>query len=103
MSNLASILETLMIITFGASWPINLSKAWRARSTKGISIAFYTLIFTGYIFGIVSKCILIAQNAPAPWYETVRWYVLFFYVLNLLMVGGCIVIYFRNRRIEQNA
>ena len=53
MANLASILETLMIITFGASWPINLTKAWRARSTKGISILFYTLIFIGYLFGIV--------------------------------------------------
>ena len=103
MMNLASILEMLMVVCFGASWPINLSKAWRSRSTKGISILFYTLILIGYFVGIAGKLILIRLNAPAPWYETVKWYVLFFYVLNALMVAACIVVYFRNKRLEKNA
>ena len=37
---LAEILETLMILSFGISWPINLAKAWRSRSTGGKSIMF---------------------------------------------------------------
>ena len=40
MLNLASFLEMLMLICFGVSWPINIAKAWRARSTKGISVLF---------------------------------------------------------------
>ncbi len=101
MLTLANVLETLMIITFGVSWPINISKAWRSRSTKGISVVFYILILGGYLFGIAAKLALIAHNAPAPWYETVRWYVMFFYVLNTLMVATGIGIYLRNRRLER--
>ena len=51
----AEILETLMILSFGISWPINLAKAWRSRSTGGKSIMFDYLIGTGYVCGILSK------------------------------------------------
>ena len=102
MSELSSILEMLMVICFGISWPINIVKAWKARSTKGVSLLFYMFIVVGYIFGIVGKFILISLNAPAPWYETVKWYVLFFYILNTLMVTCGIGIYFRNRAIEKS-
>ena len=101
MLNLASYMEMLMVLCFGISWPLNIVKAWRARSTKGISLPFYTLIFLGYVFALIGKCVLIAHYAPAPWYETVHWYVMFFYVLNTLMVGTGICIYFRNRTMEK--
>ena len=55
-----------MLICFGVSWPINIAKAWKARSTKGISV-------------------------------------LFFYVLNTLMVAAGIAIWFRNRALENKA
>ena len=101
MQNFASIMEMLMVICFGISWPINIRKAWKARSTKGISLLFYMFILAGYIFALIGKCVLIAYRAPAPWYETVKWYVMFFYVLNTLMVSAGVVIYFRNRRLER--
>ena len=101
MLTLANVLETLMIVSFGISWPINISKAWKSRSTKGISMLFYFLILSGYFFAIAGKLALIAYHAPAPWYETVRWYVMFFYVLNTLMVAAGVAIYFRNREIEK--
>ena len=41
MEMLASVLETLMIVSFGISWPINLAKAYRSRSTKGKRVAEY--------------------------------------------------------------
>ena len=37
---LAEILETIMILSFGISLPINLAKAIRSRSTGGKSILF---------------------------------------------------------------
>ena len=101
MLNFASIMEMLMEVCFGLSWPINIVKAWKARSTKGISIFFYSLILLGYIFAVIGKLVLIAYYAPAPWYETVHWYVMFFYVLNTLMVACGVGIYFRNKAIEK--
>ena len=103
MLTLASCLEMLMLICFGVSWPINIAKAWRARSTKGISVLFYGFILLGYLVGIAAKLALIRYYAPAPWYETVHWYVLFFYVLNTLMVAAGIAIWFRNRALENKA
>lgn len=103
MLNFASYMEMMMVVCFGISWPINIRKAWKARSTKGISLLFYALILAGYLFALVGKFVLIAANAPAPWYETVRWYVMFFYVLNALMVAAGIGIWFRNRAIEKKA
>ena len=64
---------------------------------------FYCLILLGYLVGIAAKLSLIRYYAPAPWYETVHWYVMFFYVLNTLMVAADIAIWFRNRALENKA
>ena len=101
MLTFASYMEMLMIICFGVSWPINIAKAWKARSTKGISLLFYCFILAGYLFALIWKFVLIFYYAPAPWYETVKWYVMFFYLLNTLMVAAGIGIYLRNRRLER--
>ena len=37
---LASIFETLMILSFGVSWPMSIIRSYRSRSTKGKSIFF---------------------------------------------------------------
>ena len=52
---MAEILEVIMIVSFGASWPLNVIKSYKARTTKGKSLAFLCLIFFGYIAGIISK------------------------------------------------
>ena len=103
MLSFASFMEMLMVVCFGISWPINIVKAWKARSTRGISLLFYSFILLGYLFALAGKCVLISYYAPQPWYETVKWYVIFFYVLNTLMVAAGIGIYFRNRRLERAA
>ena len=36
--------EIGMILAFGISWPINLIKAWRARTTRGTSLLFLTAL-----------------------------------------------------------
>ena len=52
---MSEILEIVMIVSFGASWPLNVLKSYRARTTKGKSLPFLVLIFCGYIAGIASK------------------------------------------------
>lgn len=103
MDTLASVMEMLMVVCFGLSWPLNIAKAWKARTAKGTSVLFYFFIWIGYIFAMIGKCRLIALNGPQPWYVTVKWYVMFFYVLNTLMVSGGIGIYFRNRALDKKA
>lgn len=94
---MASILEVVMLICFGFSWPINLVKNIRVRSAKGMSLPFILLIVVGYIAGIISKLIIISGGG------TVHWYVMFFYVLNLIMVSANIFVYFINKRHDKMA
>ena len=96
---MAEIFEVIMIVSFGASWPLNVMKSYRARTTKGKSLAFLLLIFFGYIAGIVSKLI----NASYMAAIADKWYVLFFYCLNLVMVGVDLCLYFRNLHFDKIA
>lgn len=89
--NFTELFEILMLVSFGASWPFNVIKSYRVRTAKGKSLAFLVLIFAGYIFGIIAKL-----TAPA-----FKWYVMFFYVLNLIMVGTDLLLYFRNCRLDR--
>ena len=93
---LAEILEIIMVVSFGASWPLNVMKSYKARTAKGKSLPFLCLIFFGYIAGIASK--LMNEAYMAAFAE--KWYVLFFYVLNLAMVGIDLVLYFRNKALD---
>ena len=94
---MAEILEIIMIVSFGASWPMNVMKSWKARTTKGKSLAFLLLIEFGYVAGIASKFVNEAYMANFA----SKWYVLFFYVLNFLMVGCDLCLYARNRALDK--
>lgn len=91
---MAELFEILMIVSFGFSWPLNAIKSYKARTTKGKSLWFLLLIFSGYIFGITSKLMQL---------ETLKWYVLFFYVLNFIMVGIDLLLYVRNYKLDKAA
>lgn len=93
---MAELLEIIMIVSFGASWPLNVIKSYRARTAKGKSLPFLCLIVFGYIAGIASKLVNEAYMAVIA----EKWYVLFFYVLNLIMVGADLILYARNRRLD---
>ena len=41
---MGQILETIMLVCFGFSWPLNVIKAYKARTTKGTSLPFIILI-----------------------------------------------------------
>ena len=94
---MAELLEVIMIVSFGFSWPLNVLKSYRARTTKGKSLAFLLLIFFGYIAGIASKFV----NQDYMNNIADKWYVLFFYILNFIMIGADLVMYVRNRRIDK--
>ena len=91
--NVSEIFEIIMIVCFGCSWPMNVIKSYHARTTKGKSLMFLIMISTGYVFGITGKIIS----------GSFKWYVMFFYVLNLCMVSLDIAMYVRNLRLDRRA
>ena len=95
---MSELLEIVMIVSFGASWPMNVIKSYKARTTKGKSLGFLLLIFFGYIAGITSKLI----NPVYMSQIDKKWYVLFFYVLNFIMVGADLIMYVRNYKLDNS-
>ena len=91
MQQIAQMLEIALIVAFGFSWPNNIITTYRNKSTKGKSLAFLLLIDTGYVCGIIGK--LLSGN--------IVWYVLFFYILNFIMVTADLVLYFYYRNKER--
>ncbi len=87
---MGAILETTMLICFGFSWPLNVVKAYKAKTTKGTSLPFIFLIITGYIAGITAKFVNGQIN-----------YVLVAYFLNLAIVSLNIAVYFRNLALDK--
>ena len=94
---MSELLEIIMIVSFGFSWPANVLKSYKARTTKGKSLPFLLLIFFGYIAGIASKFMNEAYMASF----SEKWYVLFFYFLNITMVGLDLIMYIRNRKLDK--
>lgn len=86
---MAQIFETIMLISFGISWPSSIIKSYTSRTAKGKSIVFLLFILIGYLFGILSK--FVAGNIT---------YVLVFYIINFVMVSIDMSLYFRNRQID---
>lgn len=87
---MGAMFESIMLICFGLSWPLNVIKAYKARTTQGTSLPFILLIVTGYIAGIIAKVISRQLN-----------YVLIVYLLNLVIVSLNVVVYFRNLSIDK--
>ena len=96
METVAVVLEIMMIISFGASWPVNVMKSYKARTAKGQSLLFLLFIIAGYVAIIASKIILFTIKEPT-W---INWIAFAFYIINILMVTTDLCIYFRNRKID---
>ena len=93
---MSEIFEIIMILSFGASWPMNIIKSYRARTAKGKSVAFLGLILFGYVGGIISK--FLNDDYMANFAD--KWYVLIFYFLNFIMVFIDLMLYFRNKKLD---
>lgn len=84
MRQIGQVFEILMMVAFGLSWPNNIATTLKNKSTKGKSLPFLLLIDSGYLCGIIGK--ILSSNLV--------WYVMFFYVLNFIMVSTDICLYF---------
>lgn len=89
---MGSVFETVMLLCFGFSWPLNVIKAYKARTAKGSSLPFILLIIVGYVAGISAKIMAGQIN-----------YVLIAYIVNLTIVLVNLVIYFRNVSLDKKA
>ena len=80
-----SVLEVVMLICFGAAWPVSIYKSLKTRQVAGKSLLFLFVILIGYIAGIFHKLLFNYDK------------VIFLYMLNGILVSTDILIYFRNR------
>lgn len=87
---MAEILEVIMVLSFGAAWPVSIAKSLKAGTAKGKSPFFLGIIIFGYLCGILSKSISGKLN-----------YVVIFYIINLVMVSIDLVIYFKNLKLDK--
>ena len=89
--DLAKILETTMLICFGAAWPLAIYKSWKTRTAKGKSICFLVVILVGYMAGI-GKVVLLEGKSS---------FLMVPYMLNFFMVSIEILLYFRNSFLDR--
>lgn len=94
---MSEMLEIVMIVSFGVSWPLNVMKSYKARTTKGKSLAFLLFILCGYVAGIASK--FMNEAYMASFAE--KWYVLVFYFINFIMVSVDLGMYIRNYNLDK--
>ena len=87
---MAQILETIMLVCFGLSWPMSVVKNVKARTAKGMSLPFILMITFGYVAGITAK--ILSHNIN---------YVLIAYFINIIAVSVNIAVYFRNLRLDR--
>lgn len=87
---MSQILEIVMLVCFGLSWPMSVVKNIRAKTARTMSLSFTLLIIGGYIAGITAKILSNQIN-----------FVLIAYLLNLAIVSLNVVVYFINRRYDK--
>ena len=91
--NWVHILKTLMLVCFGAAWPLSIVKSWRARTARGKSLGFLAVILLGYAAGLL-KVYLVGG---------IRAFLLIPYSINFTLVGIEVLLYFRNNRLDREA
>ena len=84
------ILETIMLVCFGISWPLTVYKSYKIGTAKGMSQAFILMIMCGYVAGITAKILSGRIN-----------YVLAAYIINLIIVSADLAVYYRNRHLDK--
>ncbi len=90
LNNIDEILEMVMLLCFGISWPLSVYKSYKSRSAAGKSFIFLFAVWIGYVAGISSKIISGAIS-----------FAFYFYILNIIVVSADIILYFRNRALDR--
>ena len=94
---MSDLLEALMIICFGLSWPISIRKSYTARTAKGKSLFFEVFLLIGYACGIARKIIQVANGSSG----FIFYLSFFFYVLNFIEISIDVALYFRNVKLDR--
>lgn len=92
-----NLLEALMIICWGLSWPVSIYKSYTSRTAKGKSLGFEIVIWIGYVLGIVRKILQLQTGGDFDW---LFWLGFAFYLINITEVTIDILLYFRNKRLD---
>lgn len=79
-----SIFEVIMLICFGAAWPLSIYKSYRSKRIEGKSPAFLVVVIIGYMAGILHKM-----------FYSHDW-VIYLYILNFCMVSIDFILYIQN-------
>ena len=91
---LAHILEFMMLVLFGASWPFAIAKTYKAKRVDGKSPLFEIIVIAGYLCGIASHVV-----------SGVGMWVIGIYAVDILLVSTDLTLYFyysfKNRRAAQ--
>jgi hypothetical protein len=82
-----SIFEIIMLVCFGAAWPVSIYKTWKSRAIAGKSVYFLYIIVVGYVSGVIHK--ILYNFDPVTW----------LYALNGVMVSIDIALFYRNKRL----
>ena len=83
-----SVFEGVMLVCFGAAWPLSIYKSYKSRQNSGKSILFLLVVLIGYFSGLVHKFFYSYDG------------VIYLYALNTIMVLTDIMVYFRNKGFE---
>ena len=99
MEMITDLMEAVMILCFGLSWPISIRKSWVSRTAKGKSLFFECFIWIGYVFGIARKFMQLGMGVETSWLFYLAW---FFYFLNIAEITIDILLYFRNVKLDKD-
>lgn len=84
------VFECVMLLCFGCSWPFAIAKTIRSKTVEGKSIIFISLIFIGYLAGVVFK---LTGGLD---------YVIWLYMINGSMVFTEIILYYKYHKSEHH-
>lgn len=99
----AEVLEVIMYVLFGCSWPFNIVKSVKTKSTKGKSLIFLILIDLGYVASMLAKIISSCDSSGKGFNWNTSWWVFMFVVINFVLVSTDLVLFFINRKREKSA
>lgn len=91
---ITELLEAIMVICFGISWPVSIMKSVKSRTAKGKSLFFLLMVWIGYVDGVIWKFIEFSKTGVFK-------YPSYFYIINLIMISIDICLYFRNRKLDK--
>lgn len=92
-------LEAMTIFCFGLSWPISIRKSLVSRTAKGKSLFFEIFLLIGYACGIARKVIQTVEGSSGFLF----YLSFFFYVLNFIEISIDVMLYFRNKKLDEAA